>query len=615
MANDITVTVLPPEKNALGGGLEGAERTSRETALWFAPVISPDRQINPVKEDADSRSRDVIQNDGMSMGAIQTHRDSIVGTQYRLNAHPAWQVLAKLNKAFDETWAEEFQEQVESEFNLLSDSQECWFDASRNMTLTGLLRLALGGFMITGEVLSTVEWLRGMNRPFSTALQMISPSRLTNPNNEMDSRFTRRGVKKNFFGEAVGYWIRNSHPTDWWINASPAANDWTFVDARKPWGRLQVIHIIEALQPEQTRGVSEMVAALKDMRMTKRFKEVTLQNAIVNATYAAAIESELPKEFIFQSMGAGGGGFANTLVEYLKGLGEYMTTSKNIAIDGVKMPHLYPGTKLNVMPMGTPGGIGTGFEQSLHRHTAAALGLSYEEFSRDFTQTNYSSARASMGQTDRYMRGRKKVVADRYAGSAYSLWTEERINAGLLPLPRGMGPQAFYDPLMREALLSCDWIGSSRGQIDELKETQAAVLRIKSGLSTYEKEAARLGEDFRRLFAQRAREDKLAKSLGLVLQMDPTKPGSQDGANTMNEGNNNEGKNKDGAEKNAEMTPIEEAQINALNATADHHRALAKSAAREKKVAVSELDKKRLALTEKVVSILDRPASSNVVQQ
>ena len=612
MANE--VVVVPPQQQALGGGLEGAERTSRETALWGAPLISPDRQINPVKDEADARSRDIVQNDGLATGAVQTHRDSIIGTQYRLNAHPDWETLSKFNKGFTEAWAEEFQLAVESEFNLLADSPENWFDASRQNTLSGMLRLDIGVFMFTGESLSTVEWRRDGNRPFSTALQQINPARLCNPDNGADEKTLRRGVKKNFWGEPVGYWIRNSHPTDFWIDSSPFSNDWTFIEARKPWGRLQVIHIIEPLQPEQTRGISDMVSALKHMRMTKKFKDITLQNAVVNATYAAAIESELPKEIIFGAMGAGGAGFMGTLAEYLKGLGEYTAASKNIAIDGVKMPHLYPGTKLNVMPLGTPGGVGTGFEESLLRHTAAALGLSYEEFSRDFTKTNYSSARASMGQTDRYMRGRKKVVADKKATHVYTLWFEEKINAGAIPLPKGVDATIFYNPVLREALLSCDWIGSSRGQIDELKETQAAVMRINSGLSTYEIEAARLGQDFRRLFNQRARENRLMEKLGLTFAKDATKPGSNDAQKTMTENDDDDDDTKTSKDA-VVVSPIEQAQIEALQAHADYQRALTEKAKRRPRPEKpSELDKKRLDLTNKVFDMLSKPSADEPQQ-
>src|SRR5690606_12077074 len=130
-ATDVQVV----EHKAMGGGIEGAERMSRELLSWNPRIISPDEQINPIKDMADARGRDSIQNDGYAMGAVNTHRDNIVGSQYRLNAQPDYEVLGA-----DEGWAEEFQRVVEPTFNLLADSTEGWFDASGVNTLTGLVR-------------------------------------------------------------------------------------------------------------------------------------------------------------------------------------------------------------------------------------------------------------------------------------------------------------------------------------------------------------------------------------------------------------------------------------------------------------------------------------------
>jgi lambda family phage portal protein len=523
--------IRPVSHKAIGGGLEGAERTSRETFAWRPPIISPDRQINPVKEEADARGRDSVQNDGFATGAVHTHRDSIVGSQYRLNAQPDFELLGA-----DQGWADEFQRVVESRFNLLADSDECWLDASRKMNLTEMVRLAVGGFLFTGEVLGTVEWLRSMERPFSTAVQMISPSRLSNPDGLADDRYLRRGVKRNIFGEPLSYFIQVAHPTDRYMDMDSLR--WREVPARKPWGRRQVLHIYDPLQPDQTRGVADMVSVLKQMRMTKKFQDIVLQNAVVNATYAAAIESELPREVIFGAMGAGQSGFGEMLGQYMTSLSAYVGGSNNIAIDGVKMPHLFPGTKLSLKPMGTPGGVGSDFESALMRHTAAGLGMSYEEFSRDFSKTNYSSARASMGQTFKFTQGRKKVVADKMATMIYHLVLEEEINAKNVPLPKGFTIDTYYSaPVLREAIGACDWIGASRGQIDELKETQASVMRINSGLSTWEAECARLGNDWRRLFKQQARERRMQKELELEFSQDAKQPGANDAKDTMDSNN------------------------------------------------------------------------------
>src|SRR5690606_7179979 len=65
------------------------------------------------------------------------------------------------------------------------------------------------------------------------------------------------------------------------------------------------------------------------------------------------------------------------------------------------------------------------------------------------------------------------------------------------------------------------------GQVDELKETQAAVLRIANNLSTEEIEVAKLGHDYRDVLKQRAREMRQRQALGLPEPAgNATKPGT-----------------------------------------------------------------------------------------
>lgn len=523
----VAATATGVSEQAYGGGIEGASRTSREMALWRPAIVSPDQQINHNKELLDMRGRDSIQNDGLMQGAVHVHRDSIVGAQFRLVCEPNWQSLGAT-----EEWAEKFKEITEARFNMMAESVECWFDAGRCLTFTDMIRLGIATFVFTGEVLETVEWQRDKARPFSTCFQMCSPVRLSNPNGQMDDANISGGIERDIYGRPQAYHIRQAFAGD--FMQGDAQWKWRRVEAYFPWGRRKVIHIKEPLQAEQTRGVADMVAALKTMKMTKKFSEITLQNAVVNATYAAAVESELPSEVVFAAMGAGNNGFKSALGEYMSALTSYLEASNNIAIDGVKMPHLFPGTKLNLKTAGTPGGIGQSFEESLHRHTAAALGLSYEQYSKDFSKTNYAGARASISESSKFMKGRKKSVADKQATMMYICWLEEEINRedSVIPLPPNFN---FYDPYMREALVQCSWIGAGQAQIDETKETQAAIMRINSGLSTYQKEVANLGDDFRRVFAQRASENKLMQKLGLSFATDATKPGTNDRQQTMTE--------------------------------------------------------------------------------
>lgn len=512
---------FPMNELAMGGGLEGSERTSREMAMWRPFFGSPDMAISQGKEIADARGRDTVLNDGYAMGAMQYHKDSIVGAHFRLNATPDWQVLRDIYNptgASEEdwkNWSETFQVRVERRFNLTAESNSHWLDASRRMTLTEMVRVETGAFVYTGEVCATAEWIRKAGRPYKTAIALVNPDRLSNPDRRPDTPRMTRGIETGFYGEHLRYWFQQAHPGDY---GNPDVLKWRPVDAEKPWGRKQVIYINEPVMVEQTRGVAQMVSALKQTRMRKQFSEVTLQNAVINATYAASIESELPAADIIAAMG---GGSDNALEAYLKtymaALSEYMGGANNIKIDGAMIPQFFPGTKLNARPLGTPGGVGTDFEASLLRYLAAALGTSYSALSRDYSKVSYSGLKGELGETQRFLNARKKGVADKLATYGYELWLEEEIAGDYALLPPGWTRDDYYRPLVKEAISKCKWIGTGRGQIDELAETQAAILRINAGLSTREEETAKLGNDFREVLAQLEREKKLIERHGLIL--------------------------------------------------------------------------------------------------
>lgn len=509
----------PTQEFAIAGeAYEGASRISREMASWSPVLRSADLDILPQKGVADARARDILRNDAYVVGGANLHKDNIVGSLFMLNAKPS--SLALFGKE-DNTWEDEFQEEVETKFTLWAESPDNWPDAARRNTLTGLVRLAVGVHTARGELLASVEWLRDWAglRPYSTAIQFIDLDRLSTPPDQTGDPLVRGGVRRNQFGAPQGYYVRMAHASEW---RTPESYTWRYVPERKPWGRLQMIHIFEQQREEQTRGIAEMVSALKEMRQTKNFRDIVLQNAVVNATYAASIESDLPTEAIFARLGGQdmtGDGMDQAINGYLgawmKQVGSYMSGSKNLHIDGVKIPHLPPGTKLQLRPAGQGGPLGTEFEQSLLRYIAASLGVSYEQLSRDYTKTNYSSARAAMTETWKSMQSRKKAVADRFATIVYRLWLEEALNAGMITSVR-RGMPSFYEGQNADAFSRCDWIGASRGQIDEVKETQAAVLRINNGLSTIEEEAARLGKDWRSLMRQLAREKEWKEFYGVL---------------------------------------------------------------------------------------------------
>ena len=520
--------ITPPVVSAsVGrGGYDGASRFEKQIAGWVPPLHSADLDILPDKEMLDTRTRDVVRNDAYIQGGVNIRKDSVVGAFYILNSKPMWELLGKT-----EEWAEEFQREVEQKFTLWAESPMKWVDASRQNDFTSLIRLGVGMDVLGGEVLATAEWSSARGREYRTCVQMIDPDRLRTPDTYMHDKRVRGGIRRAKNGEPLSAYIRVQHPSDYQIDVQ--YEHWfREVKWRKPWGREQVIFLREQQRPDQTRAVSAMAAGLREVAITRKFRDVTLQKAVLAATYAATIESEMPSSALYEQLGASvpGSGVngVNSMVsyaqDYLVALNQYVGASKNMLIDGVKIPHLFPGTKLNMVQAGNPAGVGQEFEQSLLRYIAALLGVSYEELARDYTKTNYSSARAAMATTSKYMASRKRLVADALANSIFRLWLEEAINNDKLDTFKASeSDQLYTDGVLNtlfDALANCDWIGAARAQIDELKETQAAVLRIKYGLSTHEDELSRLGKDWRKVYAQLERETEEREKRGIVLLED-----------------------------------------------------------------------------------------------
>ncbi len=549
----VTVPTVPAGDLAMGP-FEAADRLDTSIALWSSPLKHIDAEILPEKDTIDGRARDVLRNDAYVQGGSNLHKDNIVGSHYLLNCRPISKVIFGKQ---DDQWEEEFQSEVEELWDLYSDSVDNWIDASRTNNFTQMVRLAVGVHFMAGEMLAAVEYIKDDGSPFNTAIQFVDLDRLsTDPMYQMDAN-VRKGIRYNSRGAPIAYQIRKEHPADYRPLLTGGTNlfEWNEVAVRKPWGRLQVIHLFEQIRPDQSRGITDLATSLKATKIGHTWRDLNIQHAVTQAMYAAAITSELPSDQVFAALGGGQPTpdkvqemVTNYAEGYLSSVAQYAGTNRGLQIDGVKIPHLYPGTKLDLLSPGKSG-LQPEFESSLLRYIAASMGVSYEQLSRDYTKTNYSSARAAMNETWKFMQARKKLIADKFATICFRLWLEEAINSGRITTARGIN---IYDPvpgkrygrlnLTFDALSKCDWIGASRGQIDEYKETQAAVLRITNGLSTAEDELARLGKDWRKVYRQLKREMVLRETLGLMFTgSDPAamQATADIAASNQDQGNNN----------------------------------------------------------------------------
>ena len=109
-------------------------------------------------------------------------------------------------------------------------------------------------------------------------------------------------------------------------------------------------------------------------------------------------------------------------------------------------------------------------------------------------------------------RMRRDWLVSSFCQPVYEEWLAEAVAKG-----RIKAPGFFSDPAIRAAWSGAEWHGDAQGQLDPLKEANAAVVRVKNGFSTISREAAEMtGMRMESIVRTRMREEALLKAAGLT---------------------------------------------------------------------------------------------------
>jgi lambda family phage portal protein len=474
---------------------------SRALAHWNPLAGSADSDLLPELSQIVARSRDITRNHGFTSGVMQTHLDNVVGAQLRLSAKPDYRVLGITAEAASE-WARD----TEAKFRNYAEDPGFWCDAQRRTTLSGIIGRSYRAILLNGGSLNIAYWKK-RGGAYATMIQSVEIDRLSNPNGAPDTPNLRGGVELGEYGEEIAYHIRKAHPGEMYGLMGVNNFEWERIPRETSWGRTNVIHSFDPERIGQSRGKPLLAPIIEKMKMLDHYERTELQAAIVNAMFAAFITSPYDAEMVSQSLGFD----ANNLSAYQKQRAEFHS-ERNLRLDGVRIPHLFPGEKFEAMAHTRPNEAFAAFEEATLRNIAAGANLTYEQVSRDYSKTNYSSARAAMLESWKFFAGRRQFLSQHIGAPIYALWMEEAIDRGHVVLPPGA--PGFYDA--KAAWTRCKWIGPSMGWIDPLKEADAVGRRLELGITTLESECAATGEDWEDVLDQQAREKQRREDLGLL---------------------------------------------------------------------------------------------------
>ncbi len=245
----------------------------------------------------------------------------------------------------------------------------------------------------------------------------------------------------------------------------------------------EIVHGFEKRRSLQGRGEPWLAPIVETLQQERQLIDAELKSAVNTSAMAMVVTSEYHDPL-------------DTTDD-----GTVDDPAQQIRIGSVA--RLFPGEKAEAFSHTRPSQQIKPFREMLRGDIAAALRIPSRFLDRDVSRANYSSMRADMLDTDRLLAPVREWYGHATAGRLYKkVLPYLAIKAGI-PVPKKQDYRLLPD---------------GQPYVDPQKDADAAITAIAGGLTTHEKEVAKRGEDYHKVWAQLAKEKAEAEKLGLEFE-------------------------------------------------------------------------------------------------
>jgi lambda family phage portal protein len=437
------------EAASSGGRTSGWRRSLADANTAAAPALATLR----------AHSRDLVRNNGWAKNGKRVIGRNVVG--YGIT--PKLVGPPTFIAAFKE-WA---------------GSTQC--DAAGRLTFSGLQKLSATTIFEAGEVLVRRRWRRPEDElalPFT--IQVLEPDFLDTAKHNVRGQEGGRvvyGVEFDAIGRRVAYWLYPEHPgngtTASWTSKRVPASD--------------VIHSYDIERAGQDRGLPWLSAAIAKLKNFDEFEDAQLMKQAVAACLA-----------VFETDANDAG---------LPDLGTPDAKDPGVArIEPATITRLPAGRDVTVV--NPPTVTDDGFTVRTMRSIAAAIGVTYEDLTGDYSQVNFSSAR--MSRIAHWLN-----VWD---------WQFNMLIPQLCdPIVQWAVEAALYAGLLRdgEKARASEWTPMPMPMTDPDKEARANAIRVRTGQASYQQIAREQGSDFAEIVRELGEGNAMLDAVGVHLDTDP----------------------------------------------------------------------------------------------
>jgi lambda family phage portal protein len=473
----------------------GADK-GRKNKDWRASNASADAAIIPDTQTLNGRARQLARDSWVGKSAVRSARRNVVGRGI-IPVPCAKDAGGKELKALNDG--------AESLFwRWASNKNFC--DVERRQTFWRKQRLCVSERMTVGQ--HFVVWNYVPNaEAVGLRLQSFEPEQLdqTLLNYDPTGNEVRGGIEVDReTGAAVAYHFYVRNPNDYGA-AFPQMMRGRFISRRYPADR--VWHYFDQERVLQCQGVTDFTPVLQRIRDFHRRDEAEMWAAIMEACIGLVIEQSAPT----------GPGFGPT---FRPAAGDPGLTDGGLPtadfVPGMVFRAM-PGEKIAPFAPTRPGGNFQPHAVMNLRGIAAALGMGYEQISRDFSLGTYSSQRQGMLEDNKEFQVDQDDLIDTFIAPCFELWYAMAVAEGRF-LEYGLSMEQFVAEPHRYT--EAEYIPPPMPWIDPEKEVNAKKEAIRQRLKTRKAIIAEDGGRLRRTFEQIGAEKELAAEMKLTLPED-----------------------------------------------------------------------------------------------
>ncbi len=464
-----------------------AAKRDRTTADWFASDGSADADTLDDLPTIRQRVRELVRNTGVIAGAEQLFVDNVVGCGVRPRAALRVERLIGI----DERRARVLEDAMDSVWEEWVD----WADSQGRLSAYEIQELVVRTSFHSGECFLVRNMIQDeLERPWELAWEVIEADRVETPHwlEGTTDRKIRSGIELGRRGQATRYWVLKDHPGDRLlgrrVRSGTSAEDFTAILARDEFGRPNVLHPYVIKRPGQTHGIAWPAAVAADCHHLRGYFESERVAKKVEACHAA-IELRAPS--------SPGGWQA----------GE-QTPQGNKRIEPGTLHRLPAGADVKFFHPTRPGSNFEAYMRANYREIGAGLGVSLISLLRDYSDANYSSARAALLGDRKLFRALTKWLIRRVAQPMWALLMEEAWAKGAL----GTDLDWFAN---RAELVRAVWTQDGWEWIDPLKEARAEEVSVALGVRSRTEICRSKGTEFEDVTRQLADEREAREVAGL----------------------------------------------------------------------------------------------------